>query len=143
MAKRDMSFFMQGKAKTVEEKEVIVSNRYIDDEGKIIPFVLKPIETERIKEIENECTEPVFEKGRKVGERLNTERFMTKVGIESTVYPNFKDKDLLKSYNVVDPVDLVPKILSIGGEFTLWIKEIAKINGLDDDFEEMVEEAKN
>ena len=49
MTKRDMNFFMAGKAQAVTEEEVFVTKRYKDAEGKVIPFVMKPITTERIE----------------------------------------------------------------------------------------------
>ncbi|GLY12212.1 MULTISPECIES: phage portal protein [Bacillus] len=143
MTKRDMNFFMAGKAQAVTEEEVFVTKRYKDAEGKVIPFVMKPITTERIEELEKECIEPVKENGKKVGEQLNRARWIARMGIESTVYPDFKDKELLKSYGVIDPVDAVKKVLSVGGEFAEWMNATQRINGYDQDFEELVDDAKN
>ncbi|WP_404407738.1 phage tail assembly chaperone [Jeotgalibacillus malaysiensis] len=140
---RDMSFFMQGKAEVIEEQEHVVSKRYKDEDGKVIPFVFKPLATERIEQIEKECMKPVMQKGRKVGERVDNGRFMARIGVESTVFPDFKDKSLLESYNAVDPVEVLKKVLSIGGEYTAFMNAVQKVNGMDEDFEDMVEDAKN
>ncbi|MGG3801794.1 phage tail assembly chaperone [Metabacillus fastidiosus] len=143
MTQRDMSFFMKGKGEAVTEEKVYVSKRFKDEKGKVIPFIMKPIPTTRIEELEKECMEPVEEKGKKVGERLNRVRWLTRMGIESAVYPNFKDKELLDSYKEVDPVVVVKQVLSVGGEFTEWINAVQRVNGYEEDFEDLVEEAKN
>jgi hypothetical protein len=143
MAERDMSFFMAGQAQEVGEEEVIVSKRYKDKEGKVIPFIMKPCSTEKIDEIEKTCMVPVKDKGKKVGERLDTARFYARMAIASTVYPDFKAKEMRESYKSPDAVEVAKRVLSIGGEFSHWVNESLRINGFDESFDELVEEAKN
>jgi hypothetical protein len=140
---RDMGFFMAGKAKPVTEENVTVSKRFIDENGKIIPFVMKPISTERIEALENECIEPVIENGKKVGEQLNRPRWIARMGIESTVYPDFRDKELRTSYKTEDAVEVVKKVLSVGGEYAEWMQQAQRINGYGEKFDDLVDEAKN
>ncbi|OES45807.1 phage tail assembly chaperone [Domibacillus iocasae] len=140
---RDMSFFLAGKEKPVTEENVVVSRRYVDAEGKVIPFVMKPITTERIEEIEADCYTPVYEGSKKVGEEFDRPRWIARMGIESTVYPNFRDKDLLKSFGAQDPVEVLKKMLSVGGEYAEFMKAAQRINGYMDTFEDLVSEAKN
>ncbi|WP_046180390.1 phage tail assembly chaperone [Domibacillus tundrae] len=141
--KRDMSFFLAGKAKPVTEEEVPVSRRYVDEEGKIIPFIMKPITTERIEELEKECYKPVYENGKKAGEEFDRPRWIARMGIESTVYPNFRDAELRKSYGSEDPVEVLKKVLSVGGEYAEFLQAAQRINGYTETFEDLVEEAKN
>jgi hypothetical protein len=135
MAERNLAFFMNGKAEQPKEKEVYVSKRYKDEEDKIIPFVMKAITTERLDQLADECTDD--EKG------LDRPRYLARIAVESTVYPDFKNSELLKSYGVVDPVDAAKKVLSVGGEYNEWIKQAQVVNGYFEDFEKLVEEAKN
>jgi Phage XkdN-like tail assembly chaperone protein, TAC len=143
MAERDISFFLAGNAKPVEEEEVIVSKRYVDKEGKVIPFIMKPMKTEDIEELEKSCMKPVMKNGKKVGERLDTSRFYARMAIESTVFPDFKSEEMRKSYKTEDPVEVAKRVLSIGGEYSAWIEAALRINGFDDEFDDLVEEAKN
>ena len=143
MVNRDMSFFMADKIEKVTEEEVYVSKRTKDNNNKVIPFIMKAIPTEQIEELEKDCMEPVFEKGKKVGEKFNRPKWLARIGIESTVYPGFRDKDLLKSYNVVSSLEAVKKVLSVGGEYAEWIGVTQRINGFEEDFEDLVKEAKN
>jgi len=140
---RDMSFFMPDKALQVNEEEVIVSKRYVDADGKPIPFIMKAIPTEKIEEIEDQCMKPKYQKGRKVGETLDTSRFYARIAIESTLYPDFKSEELRTAYKTEDPVEVAKRVLSVGGEYSAWIEAALRINGFDDEFDDLVEEAKN
>lgn len=140
---RDMSFFMAGNAEETTEEEVIISKRYKDKGGKVIPFIMKAIPTEELDELEKSCMKPRYQSGKRIGEYLDSSRFYARMGVESTIYPNFKAEELRKSYNTQDPVEIAKKVLSVGGEYSKWIEETLRINGFDDNFDELVEEAKN
>ncbi|MGF6357089.1 hypothetical protein ABIE27_005028 [Paenibacillus sp. 4624] len=140
---KNMSFFMKGKAAEVKEEEVIITRRYKDEKGEPIPFVMKPLSTKRIDDLEAECTKPEFKKGKKVGEKLDSKRFSLRIAIESTVYPDFRDAELLKSYGLTDPVDLARTILSVGGEYAEWMQAANRINGFDESEEDLIEDVKN
>ncbi|WP_063564822.1 phage portal protein [Paenibacillus sp. O199] len=140
---KNMAFFMKGKAAEVKEEEVIITQRYKDDEGKPIPFIMKALNTTRIDELESECTKPEIKKGKKVGEKLDGKRLSLRIAIESTVYPNFRDAELLKSYGLTDPVDLAKAVLSVGGEYMEWMQEANRINGFDESEDELNEDVKN
>lgn len=144
MTKRNMQFFMKGNAKAIEEMEEVVSDRYLDEEGKPIPFVFRATTSERIEELRDECTKRLpAKKGRPAEEKFDSRRFMILMGIESTVYPNFKAKELLDSYGLVDPVALVSAVLAVPGEVTAWMEAVQSVNKLNEEFDELVEDAKN
>ncbi|NIK67098.1 phage portal protein [Paenibacillus sp. BK720] len=142
-ATKSMNVFMKGKAKQAVIEEILVSRRYEDEEGNPIPFRLKAVDTKRIEELQDECTVPQFKKGKKVGEEVDWKRFACRLAVETTVYPDFRDQELLGSYGLVDPCDLVKEILNVGGEYAELIQAVQRVNGFDTDFEELVEEAKN
>lgn len=143
MVTKTMDVFMKGKAKQVVEEEVIVSKRYLDENGAPVPFVVRAIDTKRIEELQDECTKIIMKKGKKIGEEMDWKRFANRLAVESTVYPNFKDQELLNSYGLVDPCDLIKEILNVGGEYVELISAVQRVNGFDEDFEDLVEEAKN
>ncbi|MCM3452733.1 phage portal protein [Heyndrickxia oleronia] len=140
---RDLSFFMADNAEEAPEEKVYVSKRFKDKKGKVIPFIMKAIPTERIEELEKECTKTEYHKGRKIGERVDQVRFYARIAVETTIYPDLKSKELRKSYKTEDPIEVAKRLLSIGGEYSTWIEEATRINGFDDDFEDLEEEAKN
>ncbi|MCG7385107.1 phage portal protein [Paenibacillus sp. ACRRY] len=144
MTQRNMAFFMKGNAKPIQELEEVVTRRYLDEEGEPVPFVFRPLGSERVEELRDECTKRIpARKGTPAREEFDARRFNIKVGIETTVFPNFKDAELLKSYGVTDPVDVVPKVLETAGEMGAWFEAMQKANDFDDDFEELIEDAKN
>lgn len=140
---KDLSyFFKENNNADAESQEVFISDRFKNEEGKVIPFLVKPISTERIEEIETECTKPILRKKRKVGEELDKQRYVARLMVEATVYPNFKDSALLSSYGVVDPTELVKKILHVPGEYAKLAEVVTAINGFDED-EDDVQATKN
>ena len=138
----DMKAFLKGKAQTIPEVEEIVTERYKDEKGNPIPFKFKAINSNRIDEIKKECTKIIYHKNQKI-EKFDNERFVAKVAIETTTYPDFRNEELLKSYECIDPVDLAHEVLSLPGEYTEWVEKSFKVNGFDDKFEDLVSEAKN
>ena len=141
--KRSMAFFMKGKAAAAPEEEVIVSKRYADEQGNPIPFVLRALPTARVDQLQDECMRPVRDKKRRGEKELDARRFSARLAIETTIFPDFRDTSLLESYGVTDPVDVAHQVLSVPGEYAEWVNAVQRVNGMDDDFEELVEEAKN
>jgi hypothetical protein len=138
----DMKMFLKGKATALPEIEKVITERYKDEEGNPVPFKFKAIPSKQLDDIKKECTKTFYVKGQKI-EKSDNERFVAKVAIETTLYPNFKNEELLDSYNCVDPVDLAHEILYLPGEYTDWVEAAFKVNGFDDKFEDLVAEAKN
>ncbi|MGE8079022.1 phage tail assembly chaperone [Peribacillus loiseleuriae] len=139
----DLSFFMPGKAEEVEEVKHPISKRFKDKEGKIIPFVFKPITTDRVDEIEKLHTKPVMKNNRKVGEKVDQARFLAHIAVETTIYPNFKSLELRKAYKSEDPIEIAKKVLNVAGEYAQWVGKSTEINGFDDSIEDLEEAAKN
>lgn len=139
----DLSFFLPGKAEVVEEVKVPISARFKDKEGKLIPFVFKPISTERVDEIEKMSMKNIVRKNRVVGKEVDQARFMARIAVETTVYPDFKSAELRKAYKTEDPVEVAKKVLHVAGEYAEWISKSAEVNGFDDSIDDLEEIAKN
>ncbi|MGN9865923.1 phage tail assembly chaperone [Bacillus swezeyi] len=139
----DLSFFMPGQTVVAEEIKVPISKRFVDKKGNVIPFVFKPITTERIDELEKENTTYKNIKGRGRVKDLDTQRFYARIAIESTIYPDFRSKELREAYQTADPVEVAKRVLSVGGEYANWLNKAIEINGFEDDLEDLEEEAKN
>ncbi|MEW4025604.1 phage tail assembly chaperone [Bacillus siamensis] len=139
----DLSFFMPGQTIEAEEVKVPISKRFKDKAGNVVPFVFKAITTERIDELEKENTTYKNVKGRGRVKELDSQRFYARIAVETTVYPNFKSKELREAYKTEDPVEVAKRILSVGGEYANWLNKAIEINGFEDDLEDLEEEAKN
>ena len=139
----DLSYFMPGNPEDVHEVEVAISRRIRDEDGNPVLFKLRPISTQRIEEIEDECKKSIVKKNRVVGKELDQSRFLARIAVETTVYPDFKAQELRKAYQTEDPVEVAKKVLHIAGEYSTWIEKVSEINGFDDTAEDLEEYAKN
>lgn len=111
------------------EKEVIISDRFKDEEGNLLPFKIKPIKINKLQEIHYK------------NEKLNKEDSNYDMIAYCTIEPNFKSVELQKAYNVLNEKDLINEILNIG-EFEKLLKEITTLSGFNRDFNEFVNQAK-
>jgi hypothetical protein len=139
----DLSYFMPGNAQVTEEVTAPISRRFKDKDGNVIPFIFKPITTDRVDELEKLHTKPVIKGNKKVGEKVDNARFMAHIAVESTIYPNFKAVELRKAYKSEDPIEIAKQVLNVAGEYSNWIAKAAEVNGFDDSIEDLEEAAKN
>lgn len=138
----DLSFFMPGKAEDVEEIKSPISRRF-KNKGKVIPFIFKPITTDRVDELEKTSLKSIVKNNKVVGKELDNARFMARIAVESTIYPDFKAAEMRKAYKTEDPVEVAKKMLHVPGEYANWIAKAAEINGFEDDVEDLEDVVKN
>ncbi|GED14877.1 phage tail assembly chaperone [Aneurinibacillus migulanus] len=135
-----MQAFMKGNAKPVQERKFQnISDRYVDEKGNPIPFVMKAIPQSYVEEIRAKHTRT----DREGNEKYDAVRANAEIAVKSTKFPDFTNPELLASYGEQDPIDLAKRILSIPGEYANWISAATEVNGYTKDFEELVEDAKN
>ncbi|WP_313429683.1 phage tail assembly chaperone [Siminovitchia terrae] len=139
----DLSFFMPGKAEDVEKVKAPISKRFKDNNGNVIPFVFKAISTEQVDEIEKMSMKSIVRKNRVVGKEVDQARFIARVAVETTVYPDFKDESMRKAYKTEDPVEVAKRVLHVAGEYGEWLAKATEVNGFDDSLEDLELEAKN
>ena len=123
---------------TPEPKEVIVSDRFRDENGDPVPFKIRPLTQE-----ENDAIIKRSKRTRTVNgvvqEYLDNTAFSRSMVLAATVEPNFAEKELCDHYGVVDP-SLVPGKMLLSGEYARLMQEITKLSGFNAPVED---EAKN
>lgn len=120
----------------VENKEVVVSNRFMED-GKVIPFIIRPI-TQK----ENEQLIKKYNKKDKKGvENFNRTEYVQALTACAVVFPNLNDAKLQEKYGLGDTEVL--KNMLLVGEYATLASEVQTLSGLDTDINEDIEEAKN
>lgn len=121
-------------------KEVVVSDRFVDENGTIQPFVIQAISQEKNAELSENSQDHKTVDGipRSV---LNNGLYTKRLMMECVKEPDLKDSELCKYYGVLDPLEVLGKMLSIG-EYQILSAEIMGINGLKTQ-KEKLEEAKN
>ena len=120
-----------------EEREVIISDRFKDEKGNLVPFKIRAMSQAENDQNVKRCT-----KKRKVGnqteEYFDNIEFSRRTIVEATVEPDFRAKELCDAYGVLDPL-LVPGKMLRPGEYSRLMQEINELSG----FADLEEEAKN
>lgn len=139
----DFSVFMAG-AKDVEETTKYVASKRFVENKKPVEWELKPISSSLDEAIRKECTKkvPVAGKRGQYTQEVDTDRYVGKLCVACTVYPNLNDAALQDSYGVKSGDELLKKML-LPGEYTEYKAKVMEVNGYDMSMEELVDEAKN
>lgn len=121
------------------EKEIVISERFQDENGNPVPF--------KIRSITQEENENLLKKARRVQkvngqlqEHTDNTAYSRAMVVAATVEPDFSSKEMCEAYGVLDP-NLVPVKMLLTGEYAKLLQAITEISGLDDDL--AAEEAKN
>jgi hypothetical protein len=123
-----------------ETKEVIISDRFKDEDGKPLPFKLRKIDSETSEALMKRCRRKERVNGQIINEIDNT-KYTKLLVLACVVSPNFKDTEMCDYYKVVNPEDVPSRMLSIG-EFSRLSDEIMKFNDFDTP-EDIENEVKN
>lgn len=139
----DFSVFMAG-AKDVEETTKYVASKRFVENKKPVEWELKPISSSLDEAIRKECTKkvPVAGKRGQYTQEVDTDKYVGKLCVACTVYPNLNDAALQDSYGVKSGDELLKKML-LPGEYTEYKAKVMEVNGYDMSMEELVDEAKN
>ena len=121
-----------------EEKEVVISRRFVDEKGDPIPFKIRAITQAENDQIIKASKRSVKVNG-VIQEKLDTTEMSRRLVVEGTVYPDFRDSELCNGYGTMNPYEVPGKML-LAGEFSNLLAEINALSGFDVDVEE---EAKN
>lgn len=121
----------------VENKEVIVSNRFMED-GKPVPFVIRPISQEENKQLLKKFTK----KDKKGNENFDRTEYVSALTASAVVFPELTNAELQKGYGVLGESALLQKMLYVG-EYAELAQAVQELSGLDKDINEDIEEAKN
>lgn len=123
----------------VENKKVVISNRFLDN-GKPVEWEIRAVSESENTQLERQNTKT----DRKTGvQRLDRVTFGHALAAAGVVFPDLTNAELQKAYGVVGAENLIEKMLTVG-EFAKLSQEVSKLSGLDaDDINEQIEEAKN
>lgn len=109
-------------------KKVIISDRFQDEEGNPVPFVLKAISQEENERIARMSKKSV-ETDDTVIEKLDTTLYTKRLVLACVQEPDFQDQELCKYYGTVDPAEVPAKMLSIG-EYKILSNAIMDLNDI-------------
>lgn len=137
------SAFMAGNVVKLENKKIVVSKRFKDENGKPIEWEIRAITTDENDEImrKSMVNVPIVGQRGAVTRELDQIKYKAALLAESVVYPDLNDAELQDSYGVKTPEALIKKMLYPSEENFLLsvVSDYSDIEILDD----KVEEAKN
>lgn len=94
------------------EKEVIVSNRFKNEDGTIRPFKIKQLTQEENEQIARKCKRPVKRNGIQTME-LDEILYSKHMVVESVIEPDFRNAELCEHYGTLNPLDVPSKMLTV------------------------------
>ena len=115
--------------KTTIEKEVVISDRFVGDDGEPVPFKVRAISQEENDALVRAATKMRNEGGRCV-ERLDSVEYAQRLIVAATVSPDFRAKDICEAYGVVSPL-MVPGKMLLSGEYNRLMKAITELSEFD------------
>lgn len=121
----------------VENKEVVISERFQED-GKPVPFVIRPITQDENEEILRRHKK----RDKKGNETFDQIGYNHDLAATAVVFPDLENAELQKAYGVLGRVKLLETMLLIG-EFTTLGEAVKELSGLDKDINDDKDEAKN
>lgn len=124
---------------TQEEKEIVISKRFVDEKGNPVPFKIRSLSQEENDAIIKRSRKPV-KTGGQGADRLDSVEFSRRMVVAATVEPDFTSKEMCDAYGVMDPL-LVPGKMLLSGEFSRLLQAITELSGFE--AEQVEDEVKN
>ena len=139
----NFAVFMTGNGAGDETVKYVASKRFVEN-GKPVEWEIKAIDSDLDETIRKECTKkvPVPGKRGQYNQETDTDKYLGKICVACTVYPNLNDAGLQDFYGVQGADALLKKMLK-PGEYTEYKAKVMEVNGYDMSMEELVDEAKN
>lgn len=123
---------------TCEEKEVVISRRFLGEDGKPVHFKIRALTQEKNAAIIRTATRMKLVNGQ-LQESIDANELSARTIVEATVFPDFRSAELCEAYGTKDPLQVPGKML-LAGEFGRLIDAVSKLSGFDKSLDE---EAKN
>lgn len=125
---------------TEERKEVLISKRFQDENGNLIPFIIRQISQAENEEIVKKATKTKKVRG-VPQEYVDGAEVSRRLVVAATVDPDFTSKEICDAYGVLDPL-MVPGKMLLSGEYNRLLDEITSFSGFES-LEDLETEAKN
>lgn len=105
--------FFKSNAKSLPDVKVVVSERFTNEDGSPIEWVLHPISTKKIEEITKRNTKTTIKNGKKES-TVNEENLNAELLEAVVLYPSLNDAELQDSYGVSSANELLSVMLYPG-----------------------------
>jgi len=128
--------FFKSNAKSLPDVKVVVSERFTNEDGSPIEWVLHPISTKLVEEITKRNTKTTIKNGKKES-TVNEENLNAELLEAVVLYPSLNDAELQDSYGVSSANELLSVMLYPGETqvLTAALQEVmagSKANDIDE-----------
>lgn len=127
----------------INEYKVVISDRFIDDNGNSEEWTIAPITNSEDVKLRKDCTKKVPVAGKKglYMPELDTALYFNRLITACVKEPNLNLKELQDGYNAMSAEELIGKML-MPGEYSELQTKVLEINGFKNDIE-LMDDAKN
>lgn len=141
----NLSLFLKKNKKVRENTTYPATKSLVDENGKPLEWVIKPLTTKENEDIRESCTYEVPVKGKPnmFRPKVNTSQYLAKMIVASVVKPNLYNAELQDSYGVKTPEDLLKEMIDDPGEYNDFATFIQQFNGFTTNINDSIEEVKN
>lgn len=141
----NFSRFMKANKVMRENEKYAPTTSLTDEKGNPLQWEFRPLTSKENDALRDECTidVPVTGKPNLFRPKTNTSKYVAKMIVAATVYPDLRDSELQDSYGVKSPEELLYALVDDAGEyqqFTLWMQ---KYQGFIKSLDDKVADAKN
>lgn len=128
----DIEFFYQENKKEAEKVEYPASSSFVDGDGNIINWIIRPVSAEEDAMVKKLCTETNRDKRTgTITETFDDNKYLLGLTAKGIVFPDLNNGKLQSNYNVRSATALLQKMLTAGELQSLALKVI-EVSGLDD-----------
>ena len=121
---------------TQEEKEVVISKRFLDEKGSPAPFKIRALTQEENDKITKQATRQMKVNGQPV-DKLDNVEYTRRVIVAATLEPDFSAKEMCDAYGTNIPYEVPGKML-LSGEYSKLAREIMALSGFETSLEDEV-----
>lgn len=138
----DCKAFLASNVAKVENRKVVISNRFKDEKGQPIEWELKTLSADDNDTLERSCyvNTPVAGRKGQFTRELDRNKYTALLLAETVVYPDLNNAELQDSYGVKTPDALLKKMLTLA-EYNKLAEELA--NSSSENMDNLVNDAKN
>lgn len=139
----DITAFLASNAIKTQDKEYIASKRFVDKDGKPIPWRLRVVTNDELDAITRRCQKKEFmPKMREYKVVVDKQRLEIEMICAAVVFPNLNDERLQDSYGTIGAEATVRAMLT-PGEYSDLANAVTEVAGFQAGMGEQVRTAKN
>lgn len=135
--------FMAENAIKYNEVEYVASERFVDENGKPIPWRFRILTEAESQKIRAKCKKRVTDaRTRQTSIETDNEKYNDLMIEQCVIYPNLNDAALQESYGAVGAAELARTML-LPGEYANLSMAITEANGFDSGMADKIKRVKN